>query len=292
VTEIARQPAAGLLTIDVEDWYYLSGCQLSGHGTLRPEILARQLDRLLGLLARHGCRATFFCLGGSLVDAPQLLRRIADAGHEVATHGWSHQPIHRTGLAAFREDLLRSLSWLQDVIGRPVLGYRAPAFSVPGEWLDGFYDICFRAGLRYDSSIFPVRGRRYGIADAPLGPHVVRQDGERRLVELPLSAITWLGRRWPVAGGGYWRIMPARLIRAAVTRVNREGRPMVTYLHPHEFDSERLSGIVAAGVSLRSLRHSCEQNLGRGSMYGKLDSLLVRRRFETVEGYLRDTGLL
>lgn len=184
------------------------------------------------------------------------------------------------------------MAWLQDLLGRPVRGYRAPAFSVPPAELNRFYDICFEAGLAYDSSVFPIRGRRYGIPNAPLGPHVVRDAGDRRLVELPLTAVSWLGRRWPIAGGGSWRIMPFRLIRSGIARVNRDARPMVAYLHPYEFDSQRLSAIEAAGWSAGSLKHGFLQNLGRAAVFRKLDRLASDYSFGTVEGYLRDTGLL
>jgi polysaccharide deacetylase family protein (PEP-CTERM system associated) len=290
--ELATTTAHNVLTFDVEDWYQLTGRQLRGHGEARPDILARQLDRVIELLARHGSRATFNCLGCSLASQSHLVRRIADAGHEVASHGWAHEPIHRIGLTAFREDLRRSLGWLQDLLGHPVAGYRAPAFSVPPDRLEEFYDVCFAAGLSYDSSVFPISGRRYGIPNGPLRPAIVREDGQRRLVELPLATVKWLGRRWPVAGGGYWRLLPGWMIRAAVARVNREGRAMVTYLHPYEFDPCRLGASAAAGRSASVLFRGFKQNLRRGSMYGKLDTLLAHYRFGAAEDYLRDAGYL
>ena len=285
----ATDSPANILTIDVEDWYHLSGEQLRGFGTLRPDILARQLDRVLDLLARHQCRATFFCLGGSLVNSPELVRRIATAGHEIGTHGWAHQPISRIGLKAFADDLHRSMAWLQDLLGRPIKGHRAPAFSVPPDQLDEFYDVCFAAGLSYDSSVFPIRGRRYGIPDARMEPHVVRTAGDRKLVEVPLGTLVWRGRRRPVAGGGHWRMLPVRVIQAAIARLNQEGRPMVTYLHPYEFDTQALSAMIAAGWSLRSLKRYFKHNLNRRSVYRKLDAVLSSHRFGAVEDYLRDT---
>lgn len=292
VSAPATSPVANILAFDVEDWYHLSGEQIRGHGTLRPDLLARQLDRLLDLLDRHATRATFFCLGSSLVDAPHLVHRIAAAGHEIGTHGWAHRLIRHVGLPAFRTDLLRSLAWLQDLLGRPVIGHRAPAFSVAPEQIEGFYDICFEAGVRYDSSLFPMRGRRRGIPDAPLDAHVVRQDGDRRLVEVPLTALVWRGRGWPVAGGGYWRLLPAVLIKAAVARVSRAGRPFVTYMHPYEFDTQRLSAMAAAGWSFRSLKHLLKQNLRRGTMHAKLDAVLRAHPFDTIEHHLRAAGLI
>jgi polysaccharide deacetylase family protein (PEP-CTERM system associated) len=288
----AAHAIANILTFDVEDWYHLSGQQMRGAGTLRPEILARQLDEVLGLLAHYECRATFFCLGSSLVDAPHLVHRIAAAGHEIGSHGWAHQPLARIGLTAFRADLQRSVAWLEDLLGRAVLGFRAPAFSVTAAQLDAFYDVCCEAGLRYDSSVFPIRGRRYGIPGALREPHVVRTHGTRPLVEVPLATLTWLGRTWPVAGGGYWRVLPASVIRAAVQRLNRAGRPMVTYLHPYEFDPCYLSGAVAAGRSLRSLAHTLKQNLNRRTVRRKLAWILAAHRFGAVEDYLRETERL
>src|SRR5262245_13253661 len=209
-----------ILTFDVEDWYQLVGDQVRGSGEAQPARLARQLDRLLDLLCRRKARATFFCLGKSLERQPELVRCIASAGHEIGSHGWGHELLSRIGLPAFQKDLRRSLDWLQSLTGRPVRGYRAPAFSVPADQLEAFYDVCFAEGLRYDSSVFPIRGQRYGIPAAPLAPTVVREDDGRRLVELPLTTLVWRGRRWPVAGGGYWRIAPLRVLDRAVYRVN------------------------------------------------------------------------
>ncbi len=252
----------------------------------RPDRLAKQLDRLLGLLERHRSRATFFCLGKSLEHEPHLVRRIAAAGHEIASHGWGHEPIYRIGLPAFQRDLQRGLGWLQDLLGRPVLGYRAPAFSVSREQLEGFYDICFAECLRYDSSVFPVRTRRYGISGGPVAPVVVRNEGGRKLMEIPLSTVWWLGRRWPIAGGGYWRVLPRWAIRAAVRRVHQDGRPLVTYFHPYEFDAQRLSGPGAAGWTLRAVRSGLAQNLRRRSMFAKLEWLLSHHRCQAMEDYL------
>ena len=171
-----------------------------------------------------------------------------------------------------------------------MLGYRAPAFSVTRDQLDGFCEICLEAGLAYDSSIFPIRGRRYGIPAMPTAPYVIHDAGGRRLVEIPLSTVEWRGRRYPVAGGGYWRILPAWAIGRIITRLNHAGCPMVTYLHPYEFDSQRLSATMAAGWSLRSLKHQLKQNLNRRSMYAKLDAILSVYRFAPAEEYLRDPG--
>jgi polysaccharide deacetylase family protein (PEP-CTERM system associated) len=281
-----------LLSFDMEDWYHLSGTQICGTGTLRPDIVERQLDRILDLLDRRQCKATFFCLGSSFVDSPHLIRRIVESNHEIASHGWGHEPIYRIGLDAFRQDLHRSLTWLRDLTGAPIYGYRAPAFSVASHQLEGFYDICFEEGLSYDTSVFPIEGRRYGIPDAPTEPTCVRNAGARKLIELPLTTVPWKGRRWPIAGGGYWRLLPSWVLYSALDRVTRQGLPVTTYFHPYEFDPFRLNAQKAAGWSFRSLMHGLKQNLGRRSLYGKLDNLLQRRQFGPIKDYLDAAGLL
>ncbi|MBN1344008.1 MAG: polysaccharide deacetylase family protein [Phycisphaerae bacterium] len=281
-----------LLTVDLEDWYQLTGDLMAAAGRSHGNILARQLDRLLELLAKHECRATFFCLGKSLAPRPDLLKRVIGAGHEVATHGWEHRRIPRIGLRAFREDLIRSIAWLADLTGKPVTGHRAPAFSVPPQDLDEFYDICFDAGLAYDSSVFPYRREGLAAREIPSRPHIVRQNDQRRLIEFPVATVTWARRRWAVGGGGWWRLLPGSAIQSAVARLNRQGIPFTAYVHPYEFDTCFLNAVRAAGPSWRTVTWTLKQNLGRSSMYAKLDRLLTRFRFGAVEDHLRGAGLL
>ena len=287
ISSTTHQPHTNVLSVDVEDWYQLTAQQLAGTTRARQDLLEQQLNRLLELLAKHDCSATFFFLGVSLEHCPQLVRQIAAAGHEIASHGWGHELISRIGLDAFRQDLARSMNWLEDLLGQPIKGYRAPAFSVPPDQLERYFDILFEAGLLYDSSVFPIKGGRYGIMGSPTHPTVVRKSGSRALVELPLTTVNWCGRRWPVAGGGYWRLLPRWLIGRAIAKVVRENRPVVTYFHPYEFDRARLSATRAAGWSLRALRRGVTQNLGRVSIYAKLDAMLSRFRFSTAENYVR-----
>jgi polysaccharide deacetylase family protein (PEP-CTERM system associated) len=283
-----KAPQLNLLTIDLEDWYELTGAVFQKTSSPRPDLLERQVSRLLRLLADHNCRATFFCLGKSLSRCPRIIRQVAEAGHEIATHGWGHGRVYQIGLAAFREDLSRSIDWLSGLTGRQVGGYRAPFFSVTPDQLEGFFDICFEVGLRYDSSVYPFRGRSYGHPTAPRHPYIARQNGSRRLIEFPLATVNWLGRRWPIAGGGSWRVLPSWLIRSAVARCNREGFPAVIYLHPYEFDTHTLSVKQAVGPSLRATMWTMHQNIGRASIYHRLNSILRDHRFGAVEDYLHE----
>lgn len=290
-TEVAFPPR-WMLTVDVEDWYRLIGQYFGGGDTPRLEALSRQLGVLLEIMDRHQCRGTFFCLGGSLHDAPQLVKLIADAGHEIATHGWGHEQICNTGLDHFAQDLRRSVHWLEDLLGRPVLGYRAPQFSVAPHQLEKFLDICFDVGLVYDSSVFPIGSWRYGIPNGSAKPTIVRVDGTRHLVELPVTTTVWMGKRWPVGGGGWWRVLPEFLINSALERSVGDGTPVVTYLHPHELDPQHLNATWSASRSLRLGWCSFRENLGRNSMSKKLDRLLSKHRFIAVEDYLRELDLL
>lgn len=278
-----------MLTIDLEDWYQLTGWVFQQHADPLPETLERQTRRLLDLLDRHQCRATFFCLGKSLDDCPDIVRMVADHGHEIASHGCHHERISRVGLDVFREDLLRSLDWLNGLLDRPILGYRAPCFSVTSEQLGRFFEICLEAGLQYDSSVYPFAGQKYGIETALRSPYQALTRNGRQLMEFPVATVDWLGRRWPMAGGGWWRLLPQSFIRQAIARCNHESLPAVIYFHPYEFDTELLSVKRAVGSSLRARYWTLHQNIGRRSVYGKLDAILGQFRFGAIEDAMRET---
>jgi polysaccharide deacetylase family protein (PEP-CTERM system associated) len=196
--------------------------------------ISRSGRALLELLADAGARATFFVLGYVAERHPGLVREIQAAGHEIGTHGYSHTLIYRQSPSLFREELMRSVRALEDLTGRQVLGHRAPFFSITTESLWAL-DIVREAGLRYDSSIFPVKNYRYGIAGAPRWPHVLDGSG-RSVLEFPITTWRVLGWNVPVAGGAYFRIYPYALTKLALTAIARAGRPFVFYLHPWELD--------------------------------------------------------
>lgn len=261
------------LTIDVEDW---------PQSTLNFDLpitqrAADNMRRLLEILRRHNVRATMFVQGMFAEAFPSLVAEMAAEGHEIATHGYSHRPVYAIGADAFADELKRSVAILEACTGHPVQGYRAPDFSVRSDtpWA---FDILHAAGLRYDSSIFPVRTPRYGIPDAPRHAHVLPNG----LLEIPLSTIEWGGRRWPVAGGGYFRLLPYAITRRAIRRLEAEGIPAVVYLHPYELDPDELSSI-PHHVPWR-LRLS--QGLGRHSVAGKLDALLREFTFAPIAEHL------
>jgi polysaccharide deacetylase family protein (PEP-CTERM system associated) len=228
------------LSIDVEEYFQVeaaAGAVPPDDWPNRPSRVEPETERVLALLDEAGCRATFFCLGWVAERRSALIRRIANAGHEIASHGYAHAHIRRLSPEAFREDVHRAKGLLEDLVGRPVLGYRAPTFSIVEETLWAL-DVLIAEGFRYDSSIFPVRHDRYGIPSAPRHPHVVRR-GAGEIVELPPLVARLAGRNIPLAGGGYLRLLPLRVLTWAVRRMAREGAPAVIYFHPWEIDPDQ-----------------------------------------------------
>lgn len=191
---------------------------------------------LLNLLDAAGIRATFFVLGWVAERHPLLVREIDRRGHEVACHGYGHRMIHRMTRREFAEDVARAKGVLEAILGVPIIGYRAPTFSVVRETLWSLA-VLREAGFRYDSSIYPIRHDRYGIPDAPRFPHRRTAGDGGEIVEFPPSTVALLGLRLPVGGGGYFRLFPYRATRWALRRLNSvEGQPAMVYLHPWEVD--------------------------------------------------------
>jgi len=240
-------------TVDLEEWF---------HGLELPPIrwaglearAARPTQRLLDLLAAHRVRATFFVLGRVAEAHPELVQRILAAGHEIGSHGHEHEFVYRQSPDEFARDLDRSLVALHRAGAPTIASYRAPYFSITGRSLWALERLA-AAGITVDSSIMPAPNPRYGIPDAPLGPHRIETAGGP-LLELPVSCAElafWPGQplgRVPFAGGFYLRFFPLALTRAAIRHTLRQGRPIVLYVHPWELDPEqprlRLPARVAA----------------------------------------------
>jgi polysaccharide deacetylase family protein (PEP-CTERM system associated) len=276
------------LSFDVEDYFQVAALASAVDRSIW-EAIPRRVERntsvLLEILASSNTRATFFFLGWVAEREPQLVRRVAAAGHEVACHGYSHRLVYEQTPAEFREETLRSKALLEDQAQVPMLGYRAASYSITRRSLWAL-DTLIEAGFVYDSSIFPVHHDRYGIPEAPRAPHVIQRD-DGRLVEFPPSTVQLSGARLPVAGGGYFRIFPYGITRWAVRRVNAEGLPFIFYLHPWEVDP--CQPRVRVGW-LSRLRHytnldRCEVRLRR--LLGEFQFAPAREVLE-AQGWLRD----
>jgi polysaccharide deacetylase family protein (PEP-CTERM system associated) len=234
------QGAQIILSFDVEEHFRIEAAaglrvapELKAHYSGRLEESTRWL---LDRLAEREVKATFFVLGEIGRDHPGLVRRIHGAGHEVASHGWDHQRVHNLEPASFRRDVRWSKEVLEQLTGGPVLGYRAPTFSIVRQtaWA---VDELAELGMRYDSSIYPVRHDRYGVPEAPRVPFVVR-GVKQKLLEIPPATFRFLKTNIPIGGGGYFRLMPRFLLEMALGQVRRECEPPVgmLYFHPWEFD--------------------------------------------------------
>jgi polysaccharide deacetylase family protein (PEP-CTERM system associated) len=225
-------------TVDVEDYFHvaaLSSVISRDSWATREYRVEANTERLLALLAEHQVHGTFFVLGWVAERSPGLARRIAQAGHEIACHGFSHQLVYQQSPEEFREETTRAKECLEDIIGQAVLGYRAASFSVTRASLWAL-DVLIDLGFRYDSSIFPIRHDRYGLPGATPEPNRLSAPSGRTLVEFPMSAARFLGVQVPVSGGGYFRILPYWLTRAGLKQIERRGRPFTFYLHPWEVD--------------------------------------------------------
>ncbi|HUN72279.1 MAG TPA: XrtA system polysaccharide deacetylase [Steroidobacteraceae bacterium] len=231
-------PTINAFTVDVEDYFQVaalaSAVSRDSWPTREYRVVANT-ERLLEILGERGVQGTFFVLGWVAERSPDLVRRIAAAGHEVACHGYSHELIYRQPREVFREETARAKGLLEDALGGPVLGYRAASFSIVRDslWaLDDLIDL----GFRYDSSIFAIRHDRYGIPDASPLPGKVTAPSGRSILEFPMAPANFFGLKIPVTGGGYFRIFPYRLTLAGLRRINAAGRPFAFYLHPWEID--------------------------------------------------------
>jgi len=229
-----RDGVVNALTIDLEDWY--QGLEIPHTSWARYEDrIVPATERLLEVLNETGTRATFFVLGYAAERHPALVQTIGAAGHELATHGHSHTLVYRQTPKAFRAEVARAVGTLEDVGDQRIIGHRAPFFSITRSSLWA-YEVLADLGIRYDSSVFPVRNYRYGIRDAPRWPYEI-PIGDRTLLELPISTWKVMGRNLPV-GGAYFRLYPYSVTRRALRSINRERRPAVFYVHPWELDPE------------------------------------------------------
>lgn len=278
-----REVASNVMTVDVEDYFQVSGfADAVPRDTWdrRQSRVSDNTNRLLDIFGKADVRATFFVLGWVAERFPALVRRIATAGHQIGSHGYAHRLVYDMTPDQFRADLKRARAAIGDACGVSVEGYRAPSFSLTRQSLWAL-DILIEEGYTYDSSVFPIVRDRYGIPGSPRHAHLIER-AAGSLWEVPPSTIRWRGVNVPVAGGGYFRLFPYSWTRAAIARLNvREGRPAVVYLHPWELDPDQPR--IRAGAVNR-FRHYV--NLERTE--GRLEQLLRDFRFAPLSKALRE----
>jgi polysaccharide deacetylase family protein (PEP-CTERM system associated) len=266
------------LTVDVEDYFQVTSFDRvvpRAEWDARESRVVASTQRLLDLFARHQVRATFFILGWVADRFPQLIRRIAAAGHELGCHSFWHRLVYDLDQESFRDDLRQARQAIEDAAGQPVTVYRAPSFSITRRSLWAL-DVLVQEGFTIDSSIFPTAHDRYGVPGALPHANIV-ETPSGPIAELPLT-ISRLGRvPVPVGGGGYFRLYPLALTRRLLARVNRvHARPFVFYIHPWEVDPDQPR--IGGGSLASRFRHYVNLR----STESKLDRLLGRFRWGTV----------
>jgi polysaccharide deacetylase family protein (PEP-CTERM system associated) len=221
------------MTVDLEDWY--QGLEVpSSDWRQYEDRVVPATGRLLQLFDEAGVKATFFVLGDVADRHPELIAEIAGRGHEIGTHGQSHEFVYQQTPSGFRTEIEHCVQVLEDIVDQRVAGHRAPFFSITRDSLWAL-DVLAELGFLYDSSVFPVSNYRYGIPEAPRSSYYVESNG-RRIIEFPMATVRIWGRNVPVGGGAYFRIYPYAFSRWAFSALNRAGQSAVFYVHPWEVD--------------------------------------------------------
>lgn len=281
----ANPEPLNVLSVDVEDYHDQLALDFQNRVVPPDEEAVRATDRLLELFAEFDVRGTFFILGEIAEFFPELIRRIADQGHHLGIHGYYHHHVFNLTAEQFRDQIHRAKCLVEDTAGRSADAYRATAFSINAStpWA---MDILVDLGFRYDSSVYPFAGRRYGDPAAPRGPYRRQVSEGRWIWELPLSTVLVRGRRWPVCGGGYLRLFPLSFSDWAIRQLHDEGLGAVIYLHPYETE---VSPVIRPLPDMRFWQRcqfaffNFHQTRLRTRTIPKLRHLLTRYRWGTVE---------
>ena len=271
-----RRTVLNGLSVDVEEWFQVGAFERTirrAHWGGFPSRVEYNTNAVLDLFAETEVKATFFTLGWVARRHPRLIRRIADAGHEVASHGWDHRRVFTMDASSFREDLRRARTTLEDASGVAVTGYRAPSFSIDARtpWA---HAVLAEEGYAYSSSVAPIAHDHYGWREAPR--YAFRPVADAPLLEIPVTVAQIAGRRL-ATGGGFFRLLPAALTSFAVRQVNGEARPAMFYFHPWEIDPDQ------PRVSHAPLKSRLRHYARLGAMAGKLRGLVRRHEWGRVD---------
>jgi polysaccharide deacetylase family protein (PEP-CTERM system associated) len=269
------------MTVDVEDYFHASVFDRAvsrGSWHERESRVVANTGRLLEFFDRRQVRGTFFVLGWVAERFPSLVRAIAAGGHELASHGFHHQLIYTQTPEQFREDVRRAKAVIEDAGGAAVRGYRAPSFSVVRSSLWAL-DVLIEEGYTYDASIFPIHHDRYGIPDAPRTAHEIER-GAGTIVEIPASTVRAGRLNLPVAGGGYFRLLPYAFTRWGIARLNAAGEPAIFYIHPWEIDPGQPRLPLSRASAIRHYRN-LDKTLGR------MERMVEEFAFDTIAATLQ-----
>jgi polysaccharide deacetylase family protein (PEP-CTERM system associated) len=263
-------PPRCAFTIDVEDWYQSS---VDFDAPISDRVL-RNVSRACAVLDEHRLKGTFFVQGRVAETFPRLLQELLQAGHEIQSHGYSHRPLFSMDRKALRTELDYARKSVEDACGVRVTAFRAPDFSIVRRNLWALETLA-ETGFEVDSSIFPMSMGRYGIAGWEIGPHRVALPDGRHILEVPVAIATVAGMRFPVAGGGYFRLLPGALLERALRSVLASKRPVILYCHPYEFSPEEMDEFRdRVGPAFR-----ISQGIGRSSFIRRVHQLLANLPF-------------
>lgn len=267
------------LTIDVEDYYQVSAFEhvvsYSEWGNYQSRVTTNTL-KILNLLDESGTKATFFILGWIAEKFPEIVRQIKEKGHEIASHGYKHSIIYNFTPEEFRNDLRKSKSILENLVGVKIKGYRAPSFSITHNSIWAL-EILSEEGFEYDSSVFPIYHDRYGIPSARFHPYKIYLNNGKTIFEFPPLTYRFFGKNLPLGGGGYMRLLPVRLMIWQLKRINLCNIPGVIYFHPWELDPNQ--PFIDSGSKLTNLRHK----IGLKKMEEKIIKLLKHINFSSID---------
>jgi polysaccharide deacetylase family protein (PEP-CTERM system associated) len=263
-----------ILTFDIEDWF-----QSTFDNSLPiSEVSKKNLESLLELLSIYSCKATMFVLGKFALKFPEMVKKIKKEGHEVASHGFGHKSNFLLNFKEFKKDLEDSKKILEDITGENILGYRAPDFSINEK---NFYylNVLGELGFTYDSSVFPIKLKRYGISNFPSYPIKIVLNNNRELYEFPIGTSKFYGIKIPTGGGGYHRLFPAFFLKMAINNSLKKYKYFVSYFHPYEFNYNEFSEIkIKIPLFLK-----IHQGIGRKGMVNKLKGILSSFKIYKIE---------
>jgi polysaccharide deacetylase family protein (PEP-CTERM system associated) len=279
-----------ILAIDLEDWHSLTERRMTGRFSSLSHHLDRQIDVLLNLLNFSHTKATFFVVGFLAEKRPDLVKLIASQGHEIASHGYIHLPINQMSPEDFKKDTKRSKDLLEDMVGKRVYGYRACEFSIVKKNLWAL-NILAELEFTYDSSIYPIRHRRYGIPEFSREITYYSLNDDREIIEFPLTTYHWGNINWPMAGGGYFRLIPEKILFQLIYKLQVDKMPLITYFHPYEFDPDSLNSFEVYKPNgykdlMKGWKINAHQNIGRNSIIKKIKYIINKYKFTSFIGYL------
>jgi len=267
-------------TVDVEDWY--QSCV--DYDAPISERVVGNMETLLGLLDEWRVKGSFFVQGRVAESFPGVVRSLVDQGHEVQSHGYSHRPLFRMSRSELRDELERAKQTVEDAAGHRVTAFRAQDFSIRTDNLWAL-EMLADVGFQTDSSIFPMRSRHYGIANWEVYPHHLVFDGSR-ILEVPVAIWTHRRFRIPVAGGGYFRVLPRFVLERGLRAIERSGRPAIVYFHPYEFSVNELDSYPDVSRRIR-----LAQGAGRGALADRIRSMLITFKFGRMDHVLNAWGV-